>query len=572
MASNRNHRKVSRTTIDFPQIAVISFETNGTRQSHFVKVVNLSIQGALIQSQIPLDENREVHFTIKNVELDHWDSFYCRIAWSQRADIEHANHLGLEYLFPLENNHNEPEDRQIQIIHNDIEFLLNLNLLKTIPHNGINPFLNALTKCQVKKATDLFSLDTSKNSLFIIQKGFCAIRTNNNNTPIAFRGAGEIIGDVAFLGNGMHQAKVTAESDMITWQLTKDKFQAICRTHPKISAFLTRLFISQLDNPDNRQLRAIGDYHISSARGEDAFSLFFHAQHKFFQSTVCVKMLKHIHAADTGIINEMIRRSKIIRKISHPNIAQLIEINKYYGTLFTTSEKYTSQTIGKILERAGRVPFFNCLKILYQIASGLACAHERKLYYHVIHPDHFIVTDDCRVKLINLEVPYKDIHIDDNTHDFFHYLPPEKFKTSRLAHFDIYGFGRLAYEMITGNRDNTTASNTRQMKNGFNSAFDLDAVPDPELVSQIKQIIFRACSESQKDRYGSMRAIEKDLGQILSAHLPGFRITAEEKQETTVLFISHTSSQRRDLYDLLDSFHEQAAQKGLSLSLAKIKN
>ena len=102
MATPRNNRKANREALDYPQIAVIFYETQKEKILKFVTVMNLSVHGVLIESGIDLKKNFELNLMIRNVELNQWDTFFSRVAWVQVGESDRSFHAGLEFLFPVE--------------------------------------------------------------------------------------------------------------------------------------------------------------------------------------------------------------------------------------------------------------------------------------------------------------------------------------------------------------------------------------------------------------------------------------------------------------------------------------
>ena len=110
MALERNLRKVGREEFDHPKLAVIFFEADKMNTYRFVNVLNLSVRGVLIESDLELEKEVKLTLLIKNYELNQWDTFFCRVAWRQSSDDDPHYNLGLEFLFHVENALERPSE------------------------------------------------------------------------------------------------------------------------------------------------------------------------------------------------------------------------------------------------------------------------------------------------------------------------------------------------------------------------------------------------------------------------------------------------------------------------------
>ena len=140
MASLQNLRKVSREKLDCPKLAVIYFENEESNTFRFVYVLNFGVQGLLIESDIALNKEFKLKIMFKNTALNQWDNSLCRVAWIQGLDDDKFYKIGLEFLFPIENSLDFDPGVQNEISSQDLDFILNTRLLKTLPKEGVCSF------------------------------------------------------------------------------------------------------------------------------------------------------------------------------------------------------------------------------------------------------------------------------------------------------------------------------------------------------------------------------------------------------------------------------------------------
>ncbi len=182
---------------------------------------------------------------------------------------------------------------------------------------------------------------------------------------------------------------------------------------------------------------------------------------------VAVKVLKPAFAHDQDRLRRFEQEARSAAALSHPNIVAIFDIGMHNGSPYIVSELLQGQTLRQKLN-AGALPPRQTADLGLQVAQGLIAAHEKRIVHRDLKPENLFITHDGRVKILDFGIA-KLIHAereDDRsvammttetkagsilgTHA---YASPEQLRGQSVDHrSDIFSFGAILYEMLTGER------------------------------------------------------------------------------------------------------------------------
>jgi len=377
MATFRDLRKTVRESLDDPRLAVVFFETDNSSSYHFANVLNLGIQGVLIESDKKFENGIKPKLMMKNPELDQWDTFFCRVAWAQTTESEKQYKTGLEFLFPVDSGIEPEPGINGDITPQDIDFLLTTRLFKAVPKGFLCSLLNCLSRRSVAQNTRFMSRENPQNCLYIIHKGICRLEFKNKTglfESIGKRREGDMIGDMAFLSTESLISDAVSESEMMVWELPAAKFDQACRLQQGLIDFLTGLLTNRFDDPTDPELKTVGRYIITQLIGEGRTGFVYKGLHKPLSLPVAVKMMKHHQAAQKDVFNRFKQKISRIADLNHPNIVQLYDIEERYRTFFIIMEYIEGNDLNYYIDKIDikdTLQFQNFLKELQQRVENI---------------------------------------------------------------------------------------------------------------------------------------------------------------------------------------------------------
>ena len=211
----------------------------------------------------------------------------------------------------------------------------------------------------------------------------------------------------------------------------------------------------------------LGPYEIQSPLGGGGMGDVYRARDTRLGRDVAIKVLPEALAKDTDRLRRFEQEARTIATLSHPNILGIHDIGTYAGAPFLVSELLEGQTLREKLE-AGPLPLRRAVEYALGIAQGLAAAHEKGIVHRDLKPENVIVTRDGRVKVLDFGLAKlasstesqeaavtltSPATLPGTVMGTVGYMSPEQVRGEPTdARSDIFSFGAVLYEMLTGKR------------------------------------------------------------------------------------------------------------------------
>ena len=220
-------------------------------------------------------------------------------------------------------------------------------------------------------------------------------------------------------------------------------------------------------------------------------------------------------------MSRFVREAKSASALNHPNIITIHEIGESDGTHFIATEFIEGETLQKHL-KGENFTLKSVLDIATQIASALQTAHSAGIIHRDIKPDNVMIRQDGLAKILDfgiaklLESPAAAGRLgeDDATAikpqstspgmiiGTANYMSPEQAKGKEVdAKTDIFSFGIVFYEMLTGKR----AFEGETALESISSILKDEPKPIsqflPEVPHEIERIVNKTLRKDREERY-----------------------------------------------------------------------
>src|SRR5438105_1763432 len=271
-------------------------------------------------------------------------------------------------------------------------------------------------------------------------------------------------------------------------------------------------------DPSKPTQQSIGKYDILEMIAEGGMGTVFKGRNRETGDIVAIKIVPPSAAKNPTLLRRFEREFTTARALNHPNIVKAIEFDGTCPTPFLVMEYVDGESLGQKIERDGKLPEDDAVRIIAEVSQGLHRAHKQGLIHRDVKPDNVLLAADGKPKLTDLKL-VKEIDDDFNLTktgrglDTPHFMAPEQFRDAKNADVrcDIYSLGATLYMMVTG-----------QMPFGNTSALDCymkktrnDLTPPqelaPELSERVDWAIRRAMSPNPDQRPSSCREFVEDL-------------------------------------------------------------
>jgi serine/threonine protein kinase len=218
--------------------------------------------------------------------------------------------------------------------------------------------------------------------------------------------------------------------------------------------------------------RTLGHYRIESKLGEGGMGVVYRAFDTHLDRAVAIKILRPEVTVSLERKRRFVQEAKAASALNHPNIIHFYDIDNSGGTDFIAMEFVAGKTLDQLIGRRG-LPLKDALKYAIQIADGLARAHSAGIVHRDLKPANIIVGEDGRLKLLDFGLAKLTETIAGDPEDAtatltaadtpqteegsivgtVAYMSPEQAEGKPVdARSDIFSFGSVLYEMVTGRR------------------------------------------------------------------------------------------------------------------------
>jgi len=214
--------------------------------------------------------------------------------------------------------------------------------------------------------------------------------------------------------------------------------------------------------------RQIGHYQILAPLGEGGMGIVYKARDQHLDRFVAIKVLPPELVADHDRKRRFVQEAKAASALNHPNIITVHDIANDNGTDFIVMEYVQGKTLGQLIPRRG-LKLNDVLKYSIQMADALAKAHTAGIVHRDIKPGNIMVSEGGLVKVLDFGLAKlterPQIGEEESTQSIppwtdegtilgtAAYMSPEQAAGKSLdARSDIFSFGSVLYEMVTGQR------------------------------------------------------------------------------------------------------------------------
>jgi serine/threonine-protein kinase len=285
------------------------------------------------------------------------------------------------------------------------------------------------------------------------------------------------------------------------------------------SAVESSVIVSAAPGSGERQVLA-DRYEILALLGAGGMGTVYRARDLELDELVALKVMRRELLETPGILDRFRREAKLARRVTHKNVARVFDIGEHGGERFLTMELVDGESLSALLAREGALPLARVAEIAGGIVEGLGAAHAAGVVHRDLKPDNVLMAKDGRVVITDFGIA-RALEIGGAAKTMGGlvgtpaYMAPEQVegKSDVDARADIYAFGALLYELMTGRRawqgDAPFAVAAARL---------ISPPPDPravrpDLPTAWAEIVLRAMARSPADRPASIA----EVGSVLAS-------------------------------------------------------
>ncbi|MGB7584445.1 MAG: protein kinase [Terriglobales bacterium] len=312
------------------------------------------------------------------------------------------------------------------------------------------------------------------------------------------------------------------------------------RQPPPVRFLFEVILFSRMSLPPGTKL---GPYEITALIGAGGMGEVYRARDSRLKRDVAVKVLPRALSLDADRLRRFEQEALATAALNHPNILAVFDLGTSEGSPYVVSELLEGETLRDRL-RTGPIPVRKALDYALQIAHGLAAAHEKGIVHRDLKPENLFLTKDGRLKILDFGLA-KLTQAEPNPHASLAtvshgteagvvlgtagYMSPEQVRGLAIdTRSDIFSFGAILYEMLSGKRafHGDTAADTM-------SSILKEDPPDLSATNRnvspaLERIVQHCLEKNPEARFHSASDIAFDLEHLSGISTTTTRATAAE--------------------------------------------
>ncbi|HWZ85281.1 MAG TPA: protein kinase [Thermoanaerobaculia bacterium] len=287
----------------------------------------------------------------------------------------------------------------------------------------------------------------------------------------------------------------------------------------------------------------LGPYEILAPLGAGGMGEVYRARDTRLSRDVAVKVLPSDLTPTAEARQRFEREARTISQLSHPNVCALYDVGREGSTEFLVMELLEGDTLSERLA-AGPLPLAQALRFGAEIAAALEAAHRKGIVHRDLKPANVMVTP-AGVKLLDFglarafEAPVaigglsaaptvgKDLTAEGVIVGTVAYMAPEQLEGKEAdARTDIFSFGAVLYEMLTGRRAFAGTSPATLISSILTADPPPVSAASPLSPPELDRLVRTCLAKAPADRWQSTHDLELQLRSMGSGSMPTAALAA----------------------------------------------
>ncbi|MBN2285374.1 MAG: Stk1 family PASTA domain-containing Ser/Thr kinase [Tissierellales bacterium] len=262
-----------------------------------------------------------------------------------------------------------------------------------------------------------------------------------------------------------------------------------------------------------------GRYEIIEEIGNGGMAQVYKARCNVLNRMVAVKVLKEEFTNDQDFIDKFKQESMSVAKLNHKNIVNVYDTGVDGNIYYIVMELISGITLNELIASEKRIGVAESVNIAIQICEALEHAHSNGVIHRDIKPHNILRDKRHHVKVADFgiarAVSNKTMTNNDSTFGSVNYFSPEQARGGYVDEkSDIYSFGIVLYEMLTGEVPFKGDSPISIALKHVNESVKAPSLINQEIPSKLDDIVLKCTNKKQSLRYADVTEIITDLKSI----------------------------------------------------------
>src|ERR1700722_18043145 len=262
----------------------------------------------------------------------------------------------------------------------------------------------------------------------------------------------------------------------------------------------------------------LGPYEIVGPIGAGGMGEVYRARDPRLNRDVAIKILPAAFSNDPQCLDRFEREAHILSTFNHSNLLSIYDVGSQNSVHYLVSELLDGEMLRRRIQE-GKIPARKAVDYAVQIAKGLAAAHEKGGVHRDLKPENIFVTGDGRIKILDFGLAKQTVPgnsertatLDSPTGPgpvmgTVGYMSPEQVRGDAAdSRSDIFSFGTILYEMLTGARAFRANSSVETMHAILREDPPEIVASDSKISPGTERVMRRCLEKAPEERFQSAR-------------------------------------------------------------------
>ncbi len=288
-----------------------------------------------------------------------------------------------------------------------------------------------------------------------------------------------------------------------------------------------------------------GRFEVIEELGKGGMGKVYKVLDKEVNEKIALKLLKPEIATDEKTIERFRNELKFARKIGHPNVCRMYDLNREGDTHYITMELVSGEDLKSTITRIGQFPVGKAISIAKQVCDGLAEAHRLGVVHRDLKPQNIMLDKEGNARIMDFGIA-RSLKAKGLTGAGVmigtpEYMSPEQVEVKDVdQRSDIYSLGVILYEMVTGRLPfEGETSIAIAMKHKSEPPQDPGKL-NTQIPDELSRVILKCLEKDREKRYQSGGEVRAELEAIEKGMPTAERVVPKRKpitsKEITVTF------------------------------------
>ena len=266
--------------------------------------------------------------------------------------------------------------------------------------------------------------------------------------------------------------------------------------------------------------KTLKSYDVDTLIGQGGYGVVYRAIQKAVSREVAIKVILPHYANSPEFIRRFESEAQVVARLEHPHIVPLYDYWREPDSAFLVMRYLRGGSLRDRIDEHGALRPESVSKILEQAAGALTFAHRNGVIHRDIKADNIMLDDDGNAYLgdfgIAKELGSEENLTKDNVIGTPAYLPPEQIRGEAITpQSDIYTFGIMLYEILTGRRPFTDLTPMSLLYKHLKEPLPMIDHDHLNLPPSINVIIQRATAKDPSVRYPDAVSLVNEFQQAI---------------------------------------------------------